>query len=84
MAKKEFIVIDPAGFHARPATALVQEAGKHTCDVNIIYNGNSVNAKSIMGVMSLGIGSKQKFELEADDAALEALENSLRNNKIIE
>ncbi len=83
MAKKEFVVIDPAGFHARPATALVQEASKHACDVNIIYEGNSVNAKSIMGVMSLGIGSGQTFELEADDAALESLENSLRANKVI-
>ncbi len=83
MAKREFTVADPAGFHARPATALVQEAGKHSCDVNIIYNGNSVNAKSIMGVMSLGIGSGQKFELEADDAALDGLEKTLRDNKII-
>ncbi len=83
MAKKEFVVADPAGFHARPATALVQAASKHSCDVNIIYNDNSVNAKSIMGVMSLGIGSGQKFELEADEAALESLEKSLKDNKII-
>ncbi len=83
MTRKQFVVADPAGFHARPATALVQEAGKHACDVNIIHDGKSVNAKSIMGVMSLGIASGQKFELEADAVALEKLEKTLRDHKII-
>ncbi|MDQ0229504.1 phosphocarrier protein HPr [Metabacillus malikii] len=55
MAEKTFKVTASTGIHARPATVLVQTASKFDADVNLEYNGKTVNLKSIMGVMSLGI-----------------------------
>ncbi len=84
MIKKEFTVKDPSGFHARPATALVQEASRHNCDVNIIANGTSVNAKSIMGVMSLGIKANETFEIEAEqEEVIAQIGSILEENGIV-
>lgn len=56
MEKKEFSIVAETGIHARPATLLVQTASKFASDINLEYKGKSVNLKSIMGVMSLGVG----------------------------
>lgn len=56
MEKKDFHIIAETGIHARPATLLVQTASKFSSDINLEYKGRSVNLKSIMGVMSLGVG----------------------------
>ncbi len=63
------------GIHARPATLLVQAASKFNSDINLEYNGKSVNLKSIMGVMSLGVGQGADVTITADgDDAKEAIE----------
>lgn len=73
--KKTFIVTDPVGLHARPATLLVNEAAKYASDINIITEGKEANLKSIMGVMSLGISTNKIFEIEIkDDSEAQALE----------
>lgn len=56
MEKRDFHITAETGIHARPATMLVQAASKYESDINLEYNGKSVNLKSIMGVMSLGVG----------------------------
>ncbi len=56
MEKKDFHIVADTGIHARPATLLVQTASKFNSDINLEYKGKSVNLKSIMGVMSLGVG----------------------------
>ena len=68
--RKEFIVTDPVGLHARPATLLVNEAGKYVADAKIIVGEKEANLKSIMGVMSLAIANGQDFSIEftGDDA----------------
>ncbi len=72
---KKFIVTDPVGLHARPATALVNEASKYASDINIIVDGTKVNLKSIMGVMSLGIETGKEFKIEVvSDSEAEAIE----------
>ncbi|MBU6001417.1 phosphocarrier protein HPr, partial [Lactococcus lactis] len=53
---KDFHIIAETGIHARPATLLVQAASKFASDVTLSYQGKDVNLKSIMGVMSLGVG----------------------------
>lgn len=83
MAKKTYKVADEQGFHARPTTLLVQECSKQDGDVNIIYQGRSINAKSMMGVLSLGIKFGHEFDIEATDVALEAIENCLKTNNLI-
>lgn len=66
MEKKEFHIIAETGIHARPATLLVQAASKFGSDINLEYNGKSVNLKSIMGVMSLGIGQGADVTISAE------------------
>lgn len=75
MEKRDFHIIAETGIHARPATLLVQAASKFNSDINLEYNGKSVNLKSIMGVMSLGVGQGADVTITADgDDAKEAIE----------
>ncbi len=69
MAERTFTITDETGIHARPATALVNEASKFQSDVKLEFNGKEVNLKSIMGVMSLGIqkGSEVTVKAEGED-----------------
>ena len=72
MEKREFHIIAETGIHARPATILVQAASS---DITLSYEGKSVNLKSIMGVMSLGVGQGADVTITADgDDAKEAIE----------
>lgn len=66
MIKQEFHITAETGIHARPATMLVQTAGKYSSDITLEYNGKSVNLKSIMGVMSLGVGQGSDVVVIAD------------------
>lgn len=68
MEKRDFHIIAETGIHARPATLLVQAASKFGSDVNLEYNGKSVNLKSIMGVMSLGVGQGADVTISAEGA----------------
>lgn len=75
MKKQEFNITAETGIHARPATLLVQSASKFNSDINLEYKGKSVNLKSIMGVMSLGVGQGADVTITADgDDAKEAIE----------
>ena len=53
----KFPIINDLGLHARAATKLVQLASKYPCDVQLSHQGQSANAKSVMGVLLL-CGSK--------------------------
>ena len=66
MEKKDFHVIAETGIHARPATLLVQAASKFNSDITLEYQGKSVNLKSIMGVMSLGVGQNEDITISAE------------------
>lgn len=75
METKQFHITAETGIHARPATMLVQTAGKYSSDVTLEYNGKSVNLKSIMGVMSLGVGQGADVTITAEgDDEVEAME----------
>ena len=80
-------VVDPVGLHARPATVAVNAASKFKCDVTIAYLGRTVNMKSIMGVMSLGIPTQSDITIKCngdDEAdAISAIEDVLRMQKVI-
>ncbi|WP_129689296.1 phosphocarrier protein HPr [Gottfriedia acidiceleris] len=80
--EKTFKVTADSGIHARPATLLVNVAGKFNSDINLEYNGKTVNLKSIMGVMSLGIqqGTEIKISANGEDAeqALSAIEDTMK------
>lgn len=81
MEKREYTIVAETGVHARPATILVQTASKFNSDVNLSYNGKSVNLKSIMGVMSLGVGKNADVTItaEGDDEsdAIKAIDETM-------
>lgn len=66
MEQQSYVIIDETGIHARPATMLVQTASKFESDVQLEYNAKKVNLKSIMGVMSLGVGKDAEITIYAD------------------
>ena len=88
MEKREFKVIAEKGIHARPATLLVQAASKFSSDINLEYSGKSVNLKSIMGVMSLGVGQGSEISIsaEGDDEkeAIDAIADTMKKEGLAE
>lgn len=78
---KEFIVANEQGLHARPATMIVNLANSFKSDIKLTYNGVSVDMKSIMGVLSLGVkrGSQITITAEGEDhlEAMKAISNQL-------
>lgn len=82
------LVVDPVGLHARPATVAVNAAGKYKSEVTLEFKGNSVNMKSIMGVMSLGIPTQSEVTISCDGEdeaeAILGIEEILRAQKVIE
>lgn len=66
MLEKQFTVTADTGIHARPATLLVQTASRFSSDIQLGYKDKKVNLKSIMGVMSLGIGKDASITISAE------------------
>ncbi len=52
--ERKVTIKNTSGIHARPAALLVKKASEFESKVEIDFNGKKVNAKSIMGIMSLG------------------------------
>ncbi len=72
MMRKEFVITNDQGLHARPATTLVSKANQFkSSDIRLIHEGETVDLKSIMGVLSLGInrGALIEIEVEGGDEA---------------
>lgn len=63
MVEKQIEVHLKTGLQARPAALFVQEANRFHSDVYLEKDGRKVNAKSIMGLMSLAIGSGSAVKL---------------------
>lgn len=51
--REEVVIANKLGMHARPAAKLVQTALQYSCDVHLQSNSHLVNAKSIMGLLTL-------------------------------
>lgn len=80
-------VRNKVGLHARPAALFVQTAAKFSSTIkvkNLTTNGNFVDAKSIIMVLTLGVMKDHEvviqFEGADADAALEALRTLIENN----
>lgn len=77
MAEKQVTVKLKNGLQARPAALFVQEANRYSSDVHIIMDDKKVNAKSIMGIMSLAVGQGSEVTLEVkgpdEEEAMQAL-----------
>ena len=66
MLVKEIEVKLRTGLQARPAALFVQEANRFSADIFLEKDGKKVNAKSIMGLMSLAVGSGVVINIIAD------------------
>ena len=77
MIQKEITVTNRLGLHARPAAKVVQTAGEFKSEIRLKRDDLEVNAKSILGVMTLAaeMGSKVIIWAEGEDeiGAVEAL-----------
>ena len=81
MIKKEITIRLENGLEARPVAMLVQVASQYDSSVYLETAGKKVNAKSIMGMMSLGLDAGEKLtaivEGEDEEAAFEGIEKFL-------
>ncbi|KKK39422.1 phosphocarrier protein Chr [Mesobacillus campisalis] len=66
MVERQVEVKLKTGLQARPAAMFVQEANRFSSDVFIEKDGKKVNAKSIMGLMSLAVSTGSMITLIAD------------------
>jgi phosphocarrier protein len=66
MVEKTIEITNPTGLHARPAALFVQTAGKFTSNIWIKAGQKKVNAKSIMGLISLAISNGTEITIIAD------------------
>lgn len=66
MVKKEVTITNNIGLHARPATFFIQKANTFKSSVWIARDERKVNAKSLLGVLSLGIAQGMTIEIVAD------------------
>jgi phosphocarrier protein HPr len=81
------VVQNKLGIHARPAAMFVKTASRFDCSVLVEKDGETVNGKSIMGLMMLaaGPGSKLTVHCEGQDATKAAQElESLLHRKFDE
>lgn len=77
MYTQEITVNNEVGLHARPATFFIQKANSYPCSIWIEKDDRRVNAKSLLGVLSLGIAKGMTVTLLADGQSEEAALNGL-------
>lgn len=85
MIKESVVVKADPGFDGRPIALLVQEASQYASTVYIQVGEKHINAKSIMGMMSLTFSGGEEFTVIADgtdeEEAIQGVEKFLANQK---
>ncbi|SEP92427.1 catabolite repression HPr-like protein [Lachnospiraceae bacterium NE2001] len=66
MANKKFTVNIPEFDEARPVAEIVQTASQFESSIYLVSGTKRINAKSIMGMMSLGLCNNEEIEIDAD------------------
>jgi len=83
MVEKDVTVKNRAGIHARPAGMIVTLANKFTSQIFIEKDNDKINAKSIMGLITLGVLCNTTIKISAtgadESAAVEALVKLIDN-----
>ena len=84
MAEITVTLQHPTGLHARPAALFVQTASRFRSQIEVQANGKTVNAKSMMAILSLGARQGTALTLRAEgedaEAALAALKELVESN----
>ena len=85
MIKKDAVIQLENGLEARPVAMLVQLASQFESEIHIASEERKVNAKSIMGMMTLGLGNGEVVTVYADgedeDKAVESISQYLVSQK---
>ena len=71
MAEIRVTIANPSGLHARPAARFVELASSFTCDIlvkNITTDSKTINAKSILGILTLGVEREHEIQITATGA----------------
>ena len=78
MSTREVVITNTIGLHARPATFFIQKANGYKSSIWVEKEDRKVNAKSLLGVLSLGIAQGMTIKLIAEGSdeneALEGLQ----------
>lgn len=81
MIRKPITIGISNGLEARPIAMLVQVASQYSSNIYLESEAKKVNAKSIMGMMSLGLNNGDELEVSAEgadeEAAMEGMEGFL-------
>ncbi len=77
MFLKEVVVQNQVGLHARPATFFIQKANEYKSSIWIERDERKANAKSLLGVLSLGVTKGVSITISADGPDEEEADNSL-------
>lgn len=84
MKSVQVTVENKVGLHARPATLFVQAAQKHKAAITVSYAGRTVNAKSLLSLLSLGVTQNAVITVAADgsdeEEAVHALAALIESN----
>ena len=84
MTSERLVIRNPSGLHARPAATFVRAAGRYRSSItirNVTADRPPVDAKSILGVLTLGVERETEVEISADgedaDAAIAGLREAI-------
>ncbi len=76
MVEEKVTLKNEIGLHARPASKFIRESIKYKSRIEVIKNEKVYNAKSIMGVLSMGAGKDDEITIRAEgEDEAEAVEN---------
>ena len=79
MISKEVAILNSVGLHARPATYFIQKANNYKSTLWVECGDRRANAKSLLGILSLGITKGTRITIVADGVdeadAIEGLSN---------
>lgn len=75
---EEMIIVNPLGMHARPAARLVQTVLQFASDVQLQMNNHRINAKSIMGLLTLAAAQGSRIEVICKGPDAEAAMDAVR------
>ena len=84
MKEFKYVIKDELGIHARPAGLLVQKAKGFESDIKISVNEKTASARSVIGIMSLGVKCGSEITVTAsgsdENDAVTAIESFLKEN----
>lgn len=82
--KKKIKIRNPQGLHARPASLFVRIANRFEADLQVKKGRESVNGKSIMGILMLAASQGSVVQLEASGVDAESMMRELENFLLLE